>query len=105
MNDLLYRCVHQTAVEHRGIVTSAAPFRRLRPCYVLHVLNRLAIPLIVERGEVVRRAIPLLENIFVATLAGLLRFHEVLAWNLASTVDLCRTWEESAMRPVALSVH
>src|SRR5260370_2809392 len=49
MHDLLDRRIHQSAVQHSMIMASAAPFRRLGAHTVLHVLDTLAIPLIVER--------------------------------------------------------
>jgi hypothetical protein len=39
--------------EHRVVMTSRTPFGWLDSYYVLHVLDRLAVPLIIERGEVV----------------------------------------------------
>ena len=71
VNDLLDGCVHHAAVEHGGIVASSAPLRRPRAHDVLHVLDALAVPLVIERGEVVRGAAPLFVDIFVTTLARL----------------------------------
>src|SRR5215470_10829176 len=51
-----------------------------------------------------RRALPLLVDISVATLAGL-RFHEELAGNFLPPVNLCRTREKISLWPVALVIH
>src|SRR5579863_707399 len=55
MNDLLDWRIHQAAVENSRVVASAAPLRRLRANRVLHILDALAVPLIVKRREVMRR--------------------------------------------------
>src|SRR5678816_4830379 len=46
-------------------MAAAAPLRRLRPDGVLHVLDRLAIPLVVEGREMVHGAFPLGRDIGV----------------------------------------
>src|SRR6266567_3221535 len=51
-----------------------------------------------------RRAEPLVVNIFVTTLTGI-RLHEKLAGNLLLPINLCRTREERALRPVAFPIH
>ena len=104
MHDLLDRRIHHAAVEHRGIVASTAPFRGLGADRVLHVLDRLAVPLIVERRKMVRRAEPLVVDIFVAALAGV-GLHEKLAGNFLLSVDLRRTGKERTLRTVALAIH
>ena len=104
MHDLLDRRIHQPAVEHGGIVASAAPLRRLGADRILHVLDRLAVPLIVERRKVVRRTEPLVVDIFVAALAGV-GLHEKLAGNFLLAVDLRRTGEERALGAVAFAIH
>jgi hypothetical protein len=48
VHDLFDGSVHQTGIEHRGVVASATPFRGLGADRVLHVLDRFAIPLVVE---------------------------------------------------------
>ena len=60
---LLDRTVEATVEEHRMIVAARTPFRGLRADHVLHVLDRLPIPLVVERREVVRRRVPLLVDV------------------------------------------
>src|SRR6266568_9347956 len=50
-HDLLDRGVKQAAVEERGIVATGAPFRGTHAGNALHVLDALAVPLIVEGGE------------------------------------------------------
>src|SRR5579872_333059 len=69
MHDLFDRRIHQSAVKHSRIMTTAAPLRRARADGVLHVLNALAIPLVVKRGELVLRAEPLVVNVLMAALA------------------------------------
>ena len=76
VHDLLDRRIHHAAVKHRGIMTACAPLGRPRALDVLHVLDTLAIPLIVERRKMMCRALPLLVDILMAALAGI-RFHEV----------------------------
>src|SRR3977135_1123834 len=83
---------------------ATAPLPRLRPRHVLHVLNALAIPLVVERRKVVRRTFPLFVNILVASLTNF-RFHKVLAWNLAAPGTLRGTGEEWTRSAVAFLVH
>ena len=92
------------AIEHGRIVASAAPFRRLGADRVLHVLDRLAIPLIVERRKMMRRTEPLVVDVLVAALAGI-GFHEKLAGNFLLAVNLRGTGKERAFRPIALAVH
>src|SRR5882757_6484106 len=104
MYDLLYRSIHHAAVEHRRIVASATPLRRLGADRILHVLDRFAIPLIVKRRKMVHRAEPLVIDVFVTTLAGV-GLHEKLAGNLLLSVDLSGARKEGALGPVALGVH
>ncbi len=49
VDDLFDRRIHFAGVEHGRIMASAAPFRRFGANGILHILDRLAIPLIVER--------------------------------------------------------
>src|SRR5450755_1933258 len=104
MHDLLDRGVHQATVENGWIVTSAAPFRRLGANPALHVLDALAVPLIVERRKVVSRAGPLLVNVGVAALARV-GLHEKLAGNFLLAVNLGGAGEKVALRAVAFVVH
>ena len=71
MHNLLDRGVHQSAVEDRWIVASTAPLGGFCADRVLHVLDRLSVPLIVEGREVVGRTGPLGKNVLVAALAGI----------------------------------
>jgi len=64
------RGIEQTAVEQRGIVAARAPLGRTHACDFLHVLDALAVPLVVEGREMMHRAVPLFVDIRVATLAG-----------------------------------
>src|SRR5205085_9025963 len=104
MHKFLDRSVHLAGIEHRRIMTPAAPFRR--PCAdrVLHVLDALAIPLIVKRREVVYRAEPLVIDILVAALARL-RFHEELAGDFLVAVNLGGTGKEVSLWAIALASH
>src|SRR5208337_478945 len=104
MYDLLDRSIHQAAVQHCWIVASAAPFRRLGANRVLHILDRLAVPLVVERRKMVRRTEPLVVDIFVTALAGI-RFHEKLAGNFLLPVNLRGAREKRTLRPIAFAIH
>ena len=66
---LLDRPIEPSVEEHRVIVTAGAPLRRLRADDVLHVLDRFAVPLVVERREVVHRRVPLIVDVLVAAAA------------------------------------
>ena len=87
VHELFDRRIHSAGIEHRRIMASAAPFGRLGADRILHVLDRFAIPLVVERRKMVGGTVPLVVNIFMTTLAGI-RLHEELARNLFSTIDL-----------------
>src|SRR4030095_13020775 len=65
------RRIEHSAEEQCWVVATRAPLRRSYAGDVLHVFDAFAIPLIVERGKMVGRAIPLLVHIFVAAFAGL----------------------------------
>ncbi len=90
--------------EDRVIVTTRAPFARLRPDDILHVLDRLAIELIIERREMVHRAFPLLEDVLVASAAGL-RVHEKVRGDDAVHVGVRRRGEEGRFRTGAFLLH
>ena len=68
--------IEHAAIKESWIVAAGAPFRWLHAGYILHVLDAFAIPRIVEGGEMVRGALPLLVDVGVAALAAL-RLHEV----------------------------
>src|SRR5271155_1632119 len=104
MNDLLDWRVHQAAVKDGGIVAAAAPLRRLCANRILHVFDALAIPLIVERREMMRRTKPLIVDVLVAAFAGV-GLHKELAGNFLTAVDLSRTRKEWAIRTVAFAIH
>ena len=74
---LLDRPVEAAVEEHRVVVAAGAPFRRLRADGVLHVLDRLAVPLVVERRKVVRRRVPLVVDVLVAAAARCAGHEEV----------------------------
>src|ERR1700685_3850261 len=102
--DLLDGRTHQAAVEHGGIVASATPLGRLGANRVLHILDALAVPLIVEGREMMRRAEPLIVDVFMAAFAGV-GLHEKLAGNLLSAVNLRRTGKEWPIRTIAFAIH
>ena len=104
VDDLLDRRIHHSAVEHCGIVASTAPLRGLRTDHILHVLDALPVPLIVERRQMMGRAVPLIVNIFVTTLACL-RFHEVFRRNQLGIGRLSGAGKERAFRSVAFLRH
>src|SRR5580692_1292995 len=85
-------------------MAATAPLRGLGADRVLHVLDRLAVPLIIEGRKVVGRAEPLVVDVFVAALAGV-GLHEKLAGNFLVAVDLSGTREERSLRAIALAVH
>src|SRR5579863_8436350 len=104
VHDLLYRRIHQSTVKHGGIVASAAPFGGFGADRVLHILDTLAIPLIVERRKMMGRTEPLIVDVLVAALAGV-GFHEELAGNFLAAINLGRTGKEWPIGAVALSIH
>ena len=65
------RLIEPSVEEHCVIVAPRAPLGRLRARDILQVLDRLAIPLVVERRKVVGRRIPLLVNVGVASATAL----------------------------------
>ena len=62
--------LHHAGKNQGVIVAASAPERRLDAVHVLHVLNRFAIPLVVERRHVVHRTLPLVIDVRMAGLAG-----------------------------------
>src|SRR6266481_7445342 len=85
-------------------MAACAPLGGLYADHVLHVLDAFAIPGVVERGKMVRGALPLLVDVGVAALAAL-RLHKVGGWNLTVMQRLCGAGEEWARRSVAFIVH
>ncbi len=85
-------------------MASAAPFGGLGPHNVLHVFNAFSVPLIVERRKMMDRAIPLVVDVGVATLAAI-GFHEELAGYMSAVDHLRRTREERAFWAIAFGVH
>ncbi len=102
--NLLDGRIHFTRVKHGGIVATAAPFGGLGADRILHVLDTLAVPLIVERRKVMRGAIPFVVDILMAALARI-GLHEEFAGNLLVAVNLRRAGEESTVWTVAFTVH
>ena len=85
-------------------MAASAPLGRLGAGHVLHVLDTLAVPLIVERGTMVRRAVPLLVYIAVAALAGL-RFHKVFGRNQLSVPGLRGAGKKMALGSISFGPH
>src|SRR5258708_35691316 len=104
VNVLLDGRVHHAAEEQGGIVAAGAPFGLLHAVNFLHVLDAFAIPLIVERREVVHGALPLLVNVGVAALAGL-RFQEVVGRDVVAVFGLDGAGEEFTAGTVAFLIH
>src|SRR6516162_6356978 len=104
VHDLLDGRVHHAAVQQCGIVTACTPLRRLYAVHLLHVLNALAVPLIVERREVMGGAVPLLEDVLMAAFAGV-GLHEELRWYVAVAIHLRRAGEKLSACAVALVIH
>ena len=95
----------KAAIEEDGmVVTARAPLGRLRADHVLHVLDGAAIPLVIERGEVVRRRIPLVVNLFVAARAILAR-HEKRRRDGAADVGFGARRKKGLLRPRAFLFH
>src|SRR5205809_850019 len=103
--DLLLDGTVETAVEEdRMVVAAGAPLRWPRADYVLHVLDRLAIPLVVERREMMRRGIPLLVNVAMALPAGLAGEKEA-GGDESSNIRVGRGRKERPFRTHSLLVH
>src|SRR5262249_12270322 len=91
------------AAEKQGrIVAARAPLGSPYARNILHVLDTLAVPLIVEGRKMMGRAVPLLVDVLVAALAGL-RLHEVFRGYVVSVVGLHGAREELPARSVALA--
>ena len=103
--DLLFDGAIKAAIEKdRVIVTAGAPLGRLRADDILHVLDGLAIPLIVERGEVMCRRVPLIVNLFV-TSATIFARHEKRRRDGAADVGFGARRKEGLLRPRAFLFH
>src|SRR6266498_5390809 len=98
------RAVEASVEKYRVIVAAGTPFRRLRAHHILHVLDRFAVPLIVERREVVRRRAPLLVDVAMAPPAALAG-HEERGRDEAVDVRVRRRWKERARLASAFAVH
>src|SRR5438477_10537669 len=85
-------------------MAAGAPLGGTRASDFLHVLDALAVPLVVEGREMMHRAVPLLVDVGMAALAGV-RFHEVLGGNIAAVSGLRGAGEELPLRTVAFAVH
>src|ERR1700687_2791475 len=92
------------AEKKRRIMAASAPFRRAHAGDVLHILDALSVPLIIEGREVVRGAIPLLVNIGVAPFAGC-RLHKEFGGNFSAIHGLGRTRKKRTGWTVTFTVH
>ena len=103
--DLLLDGAIEAAVEEHGVIVAAGtPFRRLRANHILHVLDRLAIPLVVERGEMMCRRVPLVVDLAVAPAAHLAG-HEEVRRNGPADVGARRRREERRPGAAAFFFH
>src|SRR6202795_2843018 len=96
--------VHHAAEEQGGIVAAGAPFGLFYAVDFLHVLDAFAIPLIVEGGEVVHGALPLLVDVGVAALAGL-GFQEIVGGDVFAVFGLHGAGKKFAAGAVAFLIH
>ena len=95
----------EPAVEEHGVVVAAgAPLRSFDAGGLLHVLDGLAIELVVERREVVHRFVPLLVDVLVALTAEF-RIKEEIRRDVASRIGLRGRREERASHASAFVLH
>src|SRR5258708_24891329 len=80
IDDLIDGCIEHAAKEKSRIVAAGTPLGGADPGDLLHVLNALAVPLIIEGRKMMRGAIPLTIHVFMAAFASL-RLHEVFCRN------------------------
>ncbi len=94
------RAIHEPGEEERVVVATGAPLGGADAGDALHVLDRLPVPLVVERSEVVRGRIPFLIDVHVAArLPAGLGLHEELALrNELSVGGSRRGWKERTLR-------
>src|SRR5581483_9154089 len=85
-------------------MAASAPLRGLGADGVLHVLDRLSVPLVVERREMVSGTEPLVVDVLMAALAGI-GFHKKLAGNLLASIDLRGAGEKWALWSITLFIH
>jgi ABC-type sugar transport system permease subunit len=64
--DALHRRVHHAVEQNGRIMAPSAPLGGFHPDHILHVLNGFAVPLVIERREMVSRGVPLLINVSMA---------------------------------------
>ena len=101
---LLDGTVEPSVEEHRVIVTTGAPFRGPRADHVLHVLDRLAVPLVVERRKMMCRRAPLLVDVAMTPCAALAR-HEEGGRDDALDVCVRGRGEEGPRGPGSFGIH
>ena len=103
--DLLPDGSVESPVEENGMVVAAgAPLGGPGADHVLHVFDGLAIPLVVEGGEVVHGGVPLLVDIGMAPLAGV-GSHEEIGGNQVAAAGGGRGGEEGTLGSVSLLFH
>ena len=87
-------------------MASAAPFGGLNAVHFLHIDNRFAVPLVVEGGEVMRRFVPLLVNIGVASFCGAcLRCEEEIGGDEIAGGGFNGRGEKVSCRAAAFLIH
>ena len=87
-------------------MATAAPLGWLNAVNLLHVHYRLAIPLIVEGSEVMRRFVPLVVDVGVTVAFGAgMRSQEKIGGNETAGVGFDRAGEEMPSAASALFMH
>src|SRR3954447_14053950 len=104
--DLLFDWLLEPAVEkYRMVMTAGAPLAALRAALrILHVLDCLAIKLVIEGPEMVGGTLPLVIRLLVAVSARL-GIHEKIRRNNTADIRLSRRGEERSLRTAALLLH
>ena len=106
MQVLSDRFIHHAIQQNGEVMTAAAPFRRLNAVDLLHVHYRLAVPLIVEGGEVMRRLVPLFVDIGMTVALGAgVRCQKKICGDEAAGVGFDGTGEKMTAAASALFVH
>ena len=96
--------LHLIRDAQRVVMASSAPQRRLDADCVLHVLDGFPVPLVIERSEVVHRALPLVVNVRVAPAAGL-GAHEKFGKNRPAVGRLRGAGKHEAVGAATFVIH
>src|SRR6266568_7851823 len=100
VQELPYWGIHHTVEQQGHVVTTGAPAARPGTDDILHVFNRFAVPLVIERRKPMRRLRPLSVNVRVAV-GTALRGHEKVGRNLPAGVGK----QPGGVEWPALAVH